>query len=229
MGQILLDREVKIIKLSQYPTKRIEQRLLILDKSGDLYISLLRSYNKNKHDDSSDGTVIHKLGIYVETFSWNDDCDSVAYVADSKLVICYYPNAPFIDIDLLEKAKETQDALKYEKKCEIISFCGDKLTMRKQNNCILYINLNQDVSQLFHNAMGKKWRESLRLCRLLENSFLWSTVACLALQYEELYTLEVALSAIKAVDKMDKIRGIRLMKDGEVIFLLHFVVVQNLS
>lgn len=218
MGQIVLDREVRMIKISQYARKRKEQRLLILDKSGNLSISRLQSYNKHKPEGTSSGTLIHKLGTYVNTFSWNDHCDSVAYLADSKLVVCYYPNAPFIDIDLLEKTKETQDASKYENISEIISFCGAQLTVRKQqDNCILYTNLNQDVSHLFQNAMVKKWRESLRLCRLLENSFLWSTVACLALQYEELETLELALSAMKLVDKMEKIRGIRLMKDGEVI------------
>ena len=216
IGQISLDRQLKSIQLSQHAKEREEQRLLILDKSGNLFISCVRQYNIDGPEYGM-GCLIHKLGTNVETFSWNDYCDSVSFVADSKLLVCYYPNAPFVDIDFLRKTIETQEASNFGKKAEILSFCGDRLTLRKQDsNCIVYANLNQDASYLFQNATEKKWHESLRLCRLLDNSFLWGTLACLALQYDELETLEFTLCALKLVDKLENIRRIRSMKDGEV-------------
>lgn len=43
-----------------------------------------------------------------DTFLWNDRNDILAAVADSRLLAWYYPNAIYVDKDLMELAKVTK-------------------------------------------------------------------------------------------------------------------------
>lgn len=44
-----------------------------------------------------------------DSFLWNDKNDTLAAVADGRLVAWYYPNAIYVDKDLMEQAKVIKD------------------------------------------------------------------------------------------------------------------------
>ena len=60
-------------------------------------------------------TMVHKPEILkisnvVDSFEWNDGNDMLACIADGKLLTWFYPNAIYVDKDLMNKAQSVKDA-----------------------------------------------------------------------------------------------------------------------
>ncbi len=74
-------------------------QLYVLDKNRELSLTpILRGFFK-------------KLATMVESVLWNDEHDILAAMIDGKIVVWYYPNALFVDeelIPLLKCEKETR-------------------------------------------------------------------------------------------------------------------------
>ena len=49
-------------------------------------------------------------GTMVQSLAWNDETNMLAALTDGKFVVWYYPNAVYVDRDLLAKTKSTRDA-----------------------------------------------------------------------------------------------------------------------
>ena len=69
---------------------------------------------------------------------------------------------------------------------------------------------------LYEYVSNGRWTESVRLCRFVKNSQLWATLAGLAIYHQELESAEIALGAIKEVDKLQFIKYIRGIGREEV-------------
>lgn len=203
--------EVQSICLSHFeqdcPTSG---QLAFLDKNKDLFIVSLQS---NQLLNSSHA--MYKLGSQVDSISWNERSGTLAAIAESKVTIFHYPLAPFVDIDLLS---DTTEVLEFDgiEKGEIASFCGSQLVIRRSNGTVQQLPLPQDPTLLFENTVARKWKESLRFCRYLDTTVMWATLACLALSSDNLEVAEAALVEIKRVDKVDQIKFIRDISDGDV-------------
>ena len=51
-----------------------------------------------------------KIASIVDSFQWNDVNDMLAWRADSKLLAWFYPNAVYVDRDLMRKSMYSRDA-----------------------------------------------------------------------------------------------------------------------
>lgn len=54
-------------------------------------------------------------GGQVESAAWNDKSNVLVAIADARLVTWYYPNAVFVDRDLLGLASTSRDAAEFGK------------------------------------------------------------------------------------------------------------------
>eukprot|EP00957_Ditylum_brightwellii_P154965 11795389-Ditylum_brightwellii.AAC.1 len=136
-------------------------------------------------------------------------------MSDSRLVTWLYPNAPFIDNDLLELSSETKDASDFGKYPRIINFSRASVTIRRDDGTE-FIEQNSPCPHMLYNLMFKgKWQDAIRLCRVVESSQLWAALAGLALEFHELETAEVAFSSLTKVDKLQYIQYIRSITNEE--------------
>jgi len=58
---------------------------------------------------------IQKLGTQVDTCCWNDNSDLLACIADSRLIVYYYPHALYVDKDLLPLTQQIEDGGEFGK------------------------------------------------------------------------------------------------------------------
>lgn len=64
-----------------------------MDINRDLYLSPV-----HKRDTT-------KLSAMTDSFLWNDRTDILASIADGRLLTWYYPNAIYVDKDLMDQCK----------------------------------------------------------------------------------------------------------------------------
>ena len=207
--------EIECISLSHFNQNALTVGCLVfLDRNKDLFIVSLQS---NQFINSS--YPFYKIGTQVDSVSWNETSATLAYITESKIIVYYYPAAPFIDVDLLADTKESLE-LEGCEKGKILSFRGAQLCIRKVNGTILQTTLTEDPSPLFESAASQKWKESFRFCRFIDTTIMWAALACLTLSYDNLDMAEIALMEIKKVDKVDRIKHIRNIPNGEVSFII---------
>lgn len=53
---------------------------------------------------------IIKISSMVDSFKWNDSNDMLSALSDGKLITWFYPNAIYVDKDLMDHARSVQDA-----------------------------------------------------------------------------------------------------------------------
>lgn len=70
-----------------------ERKIAFIDVNRDLHLSPV-----HKRD-------VIKLAAMADSFLWNDRSDVLACVADGRLLTWYYPNAIYVDKDLMDLCK----------------------------------------------------------------------------------------------------------------------------
>lgn len=73
-----------------------ERRLAFIDRNRDLFVTPVHTYRPAK------------LATMVDSVVWSDSGDMLAAAADDQLLTWFYPNAAFVDPDLLECAAATR-------------------------------------------------------------------------------------------------------------------------
>ena len=70
-----------------------ERKLSFVDSNRDMFLTLVRRPE------------VLKIANMVDSFQWHDQCDMLTACADSRLITWFYPNAIYVDKDLMEKSK----------------------------------------------------------------------------------------------------------------------------
>lgn len=96
----------------------------------------------------------------MESAAWNDKSDVLVAIADARLVTWYYPNAVFVDKDLLGLASTSRDAAEFGKVRPIIS----------SNDTVLMA-----IPPPLSNVMPVPHGESIVICLSLHTSCTVST------------------------------------------------------
>ena len=210
--EIKSEAEVQIVKLSQNSSCQQERRLVFVDKKNEMFICPVTPIRGGQTLKSE----IRKLGTKVDSFAWNDQCDILVSLADSRMVTYFLPNSPYVDPDLLKLTTETRDCAEYGKGATILSFHGSNISVRRQDGATLTTALSMTPLILYASIKENKWDNALRICRITESPHLWAALAGLALQHQKLDIVEISLSSIQLVDKLEQIKRIRLLPSGEV-------------
>lgn len=184
-----------------------ERKIAFIDKNRDLYISPVRKFGKEQ--------ISIKIGSMVHTLAWNDVSNILCGIQDNRFTVWYYPNVAFVDKELLPKTISEKDGSEYSKSPQIISFVGNKVTIRKSDGCLVHTNISSYPAILHDYSSTAKWNDALRLCRFVKEQTLWACLAALAIANKDMSTAEVAYAAIGEIDKVQYINSINDLPSKE--------------
>lgn len=151
--------------------------------------------------------------------AWCETSDMLSCVADGRFIVWYYPNAVFVDRDLVGTTLESKDATELGKGPVIVGFSGSRAAVRKADGSLHHVAVSCYAPLLQSLCREKRWGEALRLCRFVKEpaaaARLWAALACMALAGRHLDTAEAALAALTEVDKVEFVARMRKIPSEE--------------
>ena len=188
LGTISHSLEVEQVALSQ--TKGV-RRLVLVDKNRDMYITPTQGLQD-----------LTKMSTMVDAVRWSEDTSALATISDGHLVIWYYPEAVFIDRDVLPQTLMKQPTPEIGKTADLVEFRGSRATIRRADGATVVYAASPFPCMLERFCSNKDWESALRLCRYVKSAQLWACLAVIAIAGRELHTAEVAYAAIDIIDKV---------------------------
>ena len=116
--------DITEISLNQSDLSR-DRKVCFIDTNKDLYISNI--YNVK----------IVKIMNMCDTYCWNDSNDMLCAIADEKIYTWVYPNAVYLDKELLDGCKYEKDASDVGKNSQIVNFTGSFCNILKADGSYL--------------------------------------------------------------------------------------------
>ncbi|XP_063772234.1 intraflagellar transport protein 80 homolog isoform X2 [Pseudophryne corroboree] len=178
-----------------------ERKVAFIDKNRDLYISPVRKFGKELR--------AVKIGSMVHTVAWSDVSNILCGIQDSRFTVWYYPNAAYVDKELLPKTAIEMDGSEYSKSPQIVSFVGNTVTIRRSDGSLVHTNISPYPAIIHDYVSASKWNEAVRLCRFVKEQSTWACLAAMAIANKEMTTAEIAYAAIGEIDKVQYINSIK--------------------
>lgn len=122
----------------------------------------------------------------------------------------FYPNAIYVDRDLMNKAMAVKDASDVGKLAQMKSFTGNICTVRRLDGALSTLSISPYPKVLYEYVDKADFEKGIRLCRFVKESTLWACLAAMGIYCRELNTVEIALAAI---DEADKVQFINYIKE----------------
>jgi intraflagellar transport protein 80 len=193
--------EVSTLHLNQHCLGPQERILVFVDCNRDLFIASL-NIGASGPGVSSPPIATFKLHSHVDSFCFNDETDVLVGLADGRLAVWYYPSVVFVDKDLLSLTLSSSDGTEFGRSAQIISYTGNRVSIRKVDGSILFSGTQPDIPLLYDLTRSSKWDEAVRLCRHQKIAPLWATLSTMAIAKKQLDTAEIALSEVSEVAKV---------------------------
>ncbi|CAM9606713.1 unnamed protein product [Chrysoparadoxa australica] len=206
LGCLYHEREVMEIALSQAGQGMSERTLVFIDRNRDLWIHPIVPQVGAV---ARAGKYKQKLFTQVDSAAWSDSSDTLAAIADGRLVTWLNPSAAFVDRDLLELAKTGKDAGEYGKLPQIRSFFSGRIAIRRADGALLSTSVSHYPGMLHEFVTAGRWTEAIQLCRFVKNKPLWACLASMAIHGANLEVAEESLASLKLVDKLEYILHIK--------------------
>lgn len=172
--------------------------MCFVDSNRDLFLTLVHKPE------------VHKICNMVDSFQWNDSNDMLSAIADAKHVTWFYPNAIYVDRDLMNKSKLSKEAADVGKLAQMVSFNGNICQVRRMDGAMATLAIPPYPKVLYDHVDKADFEKAIRLCRFVKEQTLWATLASMAIYCRELNTVEIALAAI---DEADKVQFINYIKE----------------
>lgn len=194
------------IQVSQAPSAPHLRKIAVIDKNHDLWVSYVRKPR------------FVKLGSMVSNCLWNDEADMLAAICDGDLAVWIYPQAVFFDPVLTQRTREVRAGHVHDfgNNPRIASFFGKTCTVRRTDGARIVTGVSPYPLMLYSSTLKGDWENAVRLCRFVKDQTLWSSLACMALDFDELNTAEVACAAIHEVDKLQYIVTVKEIPAPEI-------------
>ncbi|EGR33781.1 intraflagellar transport protein, putative [Ichthyophthirius multifiliis] len=193
----MLDHSLEVLEIHLNNTDQASDRkIAFMDINHDFYLSPV-----HKRD-------VTKLAAMTDSFLWNDKHDILSCIADGRLQTWYYPNAIYVDKDLMSLCKYTKESSDIGRISQMINFSGSQVTLRRKDGGLITLNVSPYPSILFDFCEKNKWEKAIKLCRFVKEQSLWACLAAVSLHSRELNTAEIALASIEAADKVKYIEYI---------------------
>lgn len=145
----------------------------------------------------------------VDSFQWNDNNDMLAALADGKLMTWFYPNAIYVDQDLMTHSRSISEAKDIGKLSQIEHFTGNMINIVKLDGSAASLTVAPFAKILYEHVDQADFEKAIRLCRFVKEKTLWGCLAAMSLYCRELETAEIALAALDEVDKVQFINYIK--------------------
>lgn len=209
--------EISEISLNQSSNNR-DRKICFIDNNKDLYITNVIQ------------TKLYKICGMCDTFSWNESNDMLAAVADEKYYTWVYPNAIYLEKDILDGSRYEKDASDVGRNCQIQSFSGSFCNILKSDGSICSKTITPYAGILLNLLNFQDGLErALKLCRYVKDKVLWTAFSAICINYGEIQIAETAVASIDEVDKVTFIEKIVGMKGkfNEIIFHAYVLLLRN--
>lgn len=202
---------ISMLALSRAATPN-DQYLALVDESGDLYISSVRSpteFNARKIGSqvtqlmwASETNILVTLHGDEDSYSvWY--CPGEAHLIDTLLVAVTTETKELSELG--GSASSTRRQANQLQNARFSSFEGSLVTLRK--GIVLSVNM---YAELLHRFVHEnQWTQCLKICRMAQNVCLWGTLAAMACSKGFVDVAEEAFAAIPEVDKVEYLKTIR--------------------
>nr|XP_037858589.1 intraflagellar transport protein 80 homolog isoform X3 [Chlorocebus sabaeus] len=193
-----------------------DRKIAFIDKNRDLCITSVKRFGKEEQ--------IIKLGTMVHTLAWNDTCNILCGLQDTRFIVWYYPNTVYVDRDILPKTLYERDASEFSKNPHIVSFVGNQVTIRRADGSLVHISISPYPAILHEYVSSSKWEDAVRLCRFVKEQTMWACLAAMAVANRDMTTAEIAYAAIGEIDKVQYINSIKSLpsKESKMAHILLF-------
>ncbi|KAF6258571.1 intraflagellar transport protein 80 [Scenedesmus sp. NREL 46B-D3] len=228
--------EIKAVCLSQFGNAN-DRLLAVLDANGDLYMlrplapsgsgtgsstsaaasptkaAAVGAANGQAQQQQQQSQLQQRMVKLASCVSgqpvWHDAAPMLAAVVDGQLVVWYHPAAAFVDRDLLEATKSTQNDGAIGAGASLDLFAGSSLMLRLRNGAHVCASIAPQPAMLHDLVRQGHWDKAVRLARFSHDPAVWACLAALAMASGELCTAEAAYAAIDAVDKLQFVLHLR--------------------
>ena len=119
-NEITHSMDILEIQLNQSELPR-DRKVCFIDSNKDLYICNVFQQK------------VVKITNMCDSFSWNDSNDMLCAIADEKFYSWVYPNAVFLEKEILDGARYEKDASDIGKNCQILNFTGSFCNILKSD------------------------------------------------------------------------------------------------
>lgn len=193
-----IDHSTEIIEMDLNQVEMgSERKMCFIDSNRDMFLSMLIKPQAIK------------ICNMVDSFSWNDGNDMLTALTDGKLKTWFYPNAIYVDRDLMSKSMAVKEAADVGKLATITQFNGNIVTMRRLDGSIATIGIQPYPKMLYEHIDKADFEKAIRMCRFVKDQTLWACLAAMSIYCRELNTVEIALAAIDEADKVQYINYIK--------------------
>lgn len=217
------EQEVVTVKLNTNSCPSNERKCAFIDKNLDLYLTLVRPTSMRSY------TTI-KLAGMCSSVAWNEQFDLLAAIEqNTKLNIFLYPQAAFLDNDLLRlstvvKEYDSIASQTEHRYLDVISFQRDQIKLANERGSSI-TNVLSPFHILLHGYVNEnKFDNALKLCRLnpkdLNGSYLSEQRSSSALSLSAAFTamalnkrnLDMAEIGYAAVEIFERVMYIKNVK-----------------
>ena len=155
-----------------------------------------------------------KFSNMCDSFAWNDSNDMLCAIADEKFYAWGYPNAVYLEKEILDGCRYEKDASNVGKNCQILNFTGSFCNILKSDGSLCSKTITPYAGLLLNLLTYQDGIErGLKLCRYVKDKVLWTIFSAICINYREIQIAETAVAAIDEVDKVNFIEKILKLKE----------------
>ena len=183
--------------------------LAFLDKNNDLYILLFNLYYSNP-------LLTYKLGNFVCSFHWHNNCPMLAAIQEGLLTIWFNPFLISIDKELFHYTKVVFSKIDIGHDSQILEFSGHNCLLQNSDGSVTSIYISSNLTTLHSYLDNKRWEDCIRFCRIVGDTKLWACLASSAANEGEIQVAEIAYSALHAIDKVEFWKNLRTIVGNDI-------------
>lgn len=179
-----------------------DRKICFIDSNKDLYITNVYTNR------------IVKMINMCDSFSWNDSNDMLCAIADDKFYSWVYPNAVYLEKEILDGCRYEKDASDIGRNCSILNFTGSFCNVLKSDGSLCSKTITPYAGLLLNLLNYKDGIDrGLKLCRYVKDKVLWTAFSAICINHKEIQTAETAVASIDEVDKVGFIEKILKLKE----------------
>ena len=137
-----------------------ERKIGFIDVNRDFHLSPV-----HKRD-------VIKLSSMTDSFLWNEKNDILVAISDGRLLAWYYPNAIYVDKDLMDLCKVSKESNDIGRSAQLLTFSSSQAILRRKDGGLITISVSPYPSILFDLCDKNKLDTAIKLCRYDNYSFL---------------------------------------------------------
>ena len=160
------------IQLNQSDLSR-DRKVCFTDTNKDLYMSNVFIPK------------IVKFSNMCDSFAWNDSNDMLCAIADEKFYAWGYPNAVYLEKEILDGCRYEKDASNVGKNCQILNFTGSFCNILKSDGSLCSKTITPYAGLLLNLLTYQDGIErGLKLCRYVKDKVLWTIFSAICINYK---------------------------------------------